>query len=85
MPYSFAPRKVIQDLQSPEDLYTWLTKIFVPVTFAEQPRNGDLNGFCTVAFPCRVNQGDCDRDSMCTGNLTCGDKSTAATGVRVNG
>ena len=30
---------------------------------------------CTTDAPCEVNEGDCDRDSECKGDLVCGDNN----------
>jgi hypothetical protein len=33
---------------------------------------------CSVAAPCAINEGDCDRDSECQGNLVCGSNNCPA-------
>ena len=32
-----------------------------------------LESCCTENFPCEIGEGDCDSDSECAGNLTCGE------------
>ena len=33
---------------------------------------------CTENFPCEIDEGDCDSDSECAGNLTCGEDNCGA-------
>merc|ERR1740122_383044 len=35
-------------------------------------------GWCSVAVPCAINEGDCDKDSECKGRLICGRKNCPA-------
>jgi hypothetical protein len=85
MPYRVRPSKYKEDVSVPLELYTWMRHTFVPVTFAEAPKRGDADGFCTSGHPCYIDEGDCDLDSHCSTGLTCGDKGTLTAGVMVNG
>ena len=33
---------------------------------------------CSVAVPCAINEGDCDKESECQGNLICGSNNCPA-------
>ena len=36
------------------------------------------NECCSVVAPCAINEGDCDSDSECQGNLICGSNNCPA-------
>lgn len=83
MPYKYNPEKTYDMISIPQDLYTWLRRSFVPVTFSETRILGEENGFCTEGHKCYIDQGDCDSDNQCQGNLSCADKSTLSSGYIV--
>ena len=35
----------------------------------------DTHNCCTSEKPCKLNQGDCDHDGECEGNLVCGNNN----------
>jgi hypothetical protein len=84
-PFAFKPSRTIDNISVPADLFEWLTKSFVEVTFAETAENGDENGFCTKGSLCDIDQGDCDVSSQCNTGLHCADRKVITTGVYVNG
>jgi hypothetical protein len=85
LPYSFLPEMSYKDVSLPSELYAFLWQVFIPVTFAEKPVNGQADGFCNAGHPCYIDQGDCDYKFDCQGDLTCSDESSLYKGVMVNG
>ena len=45
-----------------------------PNQFIGNPCDGEIydGGCCSVTAPCAINQGDCDENSECQGDLVCG-------------
>lgn len=87
-PWSFTQEgisKFVTDVNSPADLYKWLTVVFATVTYFEQPVSGRSPMFCTEESPCQVAEGNCDNDQQCVGDSTCGDKTASLTSKSVNG
>lgn len=84
MPWSYEPTKYLEQVQTSEDLFTWLRTVFITVTFADQPTNGK-GDYCTTLYQCDETQGDCNNDNQCLGDYTCGDKTAIHGGVEVNG
>lgn len=84
MPWTYEPLRYLDDVNSPSDLAEWMSSVFITLTFADQPTNGSPD-YCTTLYQCEEAQGNCNADEQCTDGLTCGDKSTLAEGVEVNG
>lgn len=68
-PWSVSPYKTIYDVNSPSEVYEWLTKTFVNQLYMEYPRPGDEQGFCTEVFKCLLNEGDTDDKAQCADGL----------------
>ena len=53
-----------------------------PISFNNLGKNCDGVNYdgecCSVAAPCAINEGDCDIDSECKGNLICGSNNCPA-------
>lgn len=86
-PFSLEPLRYIDDIQTAQDIYDYVQRVFVPTLFSEKPVNGGSEmPFCTEKYPCSVGQGDCDSRAQCGGaGISCGDETVPLSRVVVNG
>lgn len=60
LPWARKPDLYINDIRDEEDLYAWFSQVLIPGIFMETPEDGDVDRFCTEAYPCDHGEGDAD-------------------------
>lgn len=60
LPWARNPDLYINDIRDEEDLYAWFSQVLIPGIFMETPEDGDVDRFCTEAYPCDHGEGDAD-------------------------
>eukprot|EP00429_Kryptoperidinium_foliaceum_P003204 CAMPEP_0176020016 /NCGR_PEP_ID=MMETSP0120_2-20121206/9685_1 /TAXON_ID=160619 /ORGANISM="Kryptoperidinium foliaceum, Strain CCMP 1326" /LENGTH=1787 /DNA_ID=CAMNT_0017353103 /DNA_START=63 /DNA_END=5426 /DNA_ORIENTATION=- len=71
-PFRQDPRATFYDVTNGMEVYEWISKVFLPEVYAEQPSPLDDGAYCTVRSKCLLNEGDVQSDRQCAGSLRAG-------------
>lgn len=77
-PFQSNPDKTIYQVQGPQEVYEWLTNVFVPQIYKGKSQDGDSQGFCTASTPCTLGQGGVALPAQCSKSLVPGDRNCAS-------
>lgn len=71
-PWRQHPKSTIHDVRGGREVYEWLEQVFLQQLYMETPEDGSAEAYCTKSHPCRLNEGNVNSDSECSGPLVAG-------------